>query len=75
VAESHQPEVLAEMVRIGVGWTVLPVVQAERPPAPLARAVKGELVRRPLVAVQRTDRSPSPAGDALVTALVNASGR
>ena len=26
IAESHQPEVLAAMVRLGVGWTVLPVV-------------------------------------------------
>jgi DNA-binding transcriptional LysR family regulator len=69
VAESHQPEVLAEMVRLGVGWTALPVVQAERPPAPLARAVAADLVRRPLAAVQRADRAPSPAADALVDAL------
>ena len=69
VAESHQPEVLAEMVRLGVGWTVLPVVQAERGPDPLKRAVRGELARRSLVAVQRTDRAPSPAADALVAAL------
>ncbi|MGK3946708.1 LysR family transcriptional regulator substrate-binding protein, partial [Streptomyces caeruleatus] len=46
VAESHQPEVLAERVRLGVGWTVLPVIQAERGPDPLKRAVKPELVRR-----------------------------
>ena len=31
VAESHQPEVLREMARLGVGWTVLPDVQADRP--------------------------------------------
>ena len=29
-AESHQPEVVREMVRLGAGWTVLPTVQAER---------------------------------------------
>lgn len=29
VAESHQPEVLREMVRFGAGWTVLPSTQAE----------------------------------------------
>jgi DNA-binding transcriptional LysR family regulator len=69
VAESHQPEVLAEMVRLGVGWTVLPVVQAERGPDPLKRAVRPELARRLLVAAQRADRSPSPAADALVAAL------
>ncbi|MFM7685048.1 MAG: LysR family transcriptional regulator substrate-binding protein [Actinomycetota bacterium] len=27
--ESHQPEVLVEMVRMGLGWTVLPTAQAE----------------------------------------------
>jgi len=69
VAESHQPEVLAEMVRLGVGWTVLPVVQAERGPDPLRRAVAGDLVHRTLAAVQRADRSPAPAADALVAAL------
>ena len=69
VAESHQPEVLTEMVRLGVGWTVLPVIQAERGPDPLKRAVRGDLVRRPLAAVRRADRSPSPAADALVGAL------
>jgi DNA-binding transcriptional LysR family regulator len=74
VAESHQPDVLAEMVRLGVGWTVLPVIQAERGPDPLVRAVKGELARRSLVAAQRADRAPSPAADALVTALSAASG-
>ena len=66
VAESHQPEVLAEMVRLGVGWTVLPVIQAERGPDPLKRAVKPELVRRTLAAVHRADRPTLPAADALV---------
>ena len=70
VAESHQPEVLAEMVRLGVGWTVLPVVQAERGPDPLKRAVKGELARRSLVAAQRADRASSPAAEALVDLLL-----
>jgi DNA-binding transcriptional LysR family regulator len=70
VAESHQPEVLAEMVRLGVGWTVLPVVQAERGPDPLRRAVAGDLVHRTLAAVQRAGRAPSPAADALVGQLL-----
>lgn len=70
VAESHQPDVLAEMVRLGVGWTVLPVVQAERGPDPLHRAVAGDLVHRTLAAVQRAARPPSPAADALLAALV-----
>src|SRR4051794_6289222 len=29
VAESHQPEVLAQMVALGLGWSVLPVGQVE----------------------------------------------
>ncbi|MET0738025.1 MAG: LysR substrate-binding domain-containing protein [Acidimicrobiales bacterium] len=72
VAESHQPEVLAEMVRLGLGWTVLPVIQAERGADPLRRAVRGELARRSLAAVQRADRAPSPAADALVELLSRA---
>jgi len=70
VAESHQPEVLREMVRLGIGWTVLPVVQAERPPDPLARAARGVLVRRRLAAVQRAAGPPDPTATALVDALV-----
>jgi DNA-binding transcriptional LysR family regulator len=69
VAESHQPEVLAEMVRLGVGWTVLPVVQAERGPDPLRRVGRSPLTARTLASVQRADRAPSPAADALVEAL------
>ncbi|MCB1016472.1 MAG: LysR family transcriptional regulator substrate-binding protein, partial [Acidimicrobiales bacterium] len=70
VAESHQPEVLCEMVRLGVGWTVLPVVQAEHGPAPLRRAVPDVLVHRRLAAVRRADGPPDPAVDALVEALL-----
>jgi DNA-binding transcriptional LysR family regulator len=54
------------MVRLGVGWTVLPVIQAERGPDPLRRAVRGVLTTRTLAAVQRADRAPTPAADALV---------
>lgn len=74
VAESHQPEVLAEMVRLGVGWTVLPVVQVEAGPQPLRRAVAEPLTHRTLAAVQRADRPPSPTADALVTLLIPRSG-
>lgn len=69
VADSHQPEVLAEMVRLGVGWTVLPVAGAERGPDPLRRAGKGEVARRTLAAVRRAGGSPSPAADALLERL------
>ncbi len=68
VAESHQPEVLAAMVRLGVGWTVLPVVQAERGPDQLTPV--RELAHRTLAAVQRTGHAASPAADALLGILV-----
>ncbi len=65
VAESHQPEVLQQMVRFGMGWTVLPVSQAEGGPAPLLRARRRPLLERTLVAVHRSDRLDHPAADAL----------
>lgn len=69
VAESHQPEVLREMVRLGMGWTVLPVVQAERPPDALRPARRRPLLTRTLVAARRADALPDPAADALVALL------
>jgi DNA-binding transcriptional LysR family regulator len=64
VAESHQPDVLKQMVRLGMGWTVLPVSQAESGPEPLQRARKRPLLDRNLIAVQRSDRLDHPAADA-----------
>lgn len=69
VAESHQPEVLAAMVRLGVGWTVLPVAQAERGPEPLTRARPGDVASRAIVAARRASRTPSPPADALLAML------
>ena len=58
VAESHQPEVLCEMVRLGLGWSVLPVTQAEWGDRPLAGC--GVLVRRRLVIARRSGSAPTP---------------
>ena len=69
VAESHQPEVLREMVRLGLGWTVLPVVQAERAPDPLARARRRPVAERTLVVARRADALPDAGVDALLAAL------
>lgn len=69
VAESHQPDVLREMVRLGMGWTVLPVVQAELPPDPLRRARRTPIAARRLVAARRADALADPAADALVLLL------
>jgi DNA-binding transcriptional LysR family regulator len=70
IAESHQPEVLAAMVRLGVGWTVLPVLQAERGPDPLIPVRGGALAHRTLAAVQRAGHTVSPAAEALLQTLV-----
>ena len=67
VAESHQPEVLCEMVRLGLGWSVLPVVQAEWGEQPLARCEI--LARRRLVTARRSGAAPHPAGVLLERAL------
>lgn len=63
VAESHQPEVLREMVQLGLGWTVLPVVQAETGDRPLRRA--RILTTRRLVSAIRSGAAPDPAVAAL----------
>ena len=73
VAESSQPAVLREMVHLGMGWCVLPQTDAETEPHALERAVDEPIAARVLTLVRRRDRSPSPALDALLTALQNAS--
>jgi DNA-binding transcriptional LysR family regulator len=71
VAESHQPEVLREMVRLGLGWTVLPVAQAGVGDRPLTHGVP--LATRQLVLAQRSDAIGDPATDALAEELRRAS--
>jgi DNA-binding transcriptional LysR family regulator len=63
VAESHQPEVLREMVELGFGWTVLPTVQAGR-----LRPVRS-LTTRALVVARRSAAAPNTAADALAAQL------
>lgn len=74
VAESNQPEVLGAMVRLGVGWAVLPVGQAESGADPLVRARPDPLCSRPIAVVGRASAVPSAAADALVEALIVAAG-
>ena len=70
-AESHQPEVVREMVRMGSGWTVLPTSQAERGD----RALTGGrlLTTRQLVMATRRDSVRDPAVDELAEQLRRAS--
>lgn len=72
VAESHQPEVLREMVRLGLGWTVLPTVQAESGPGRLSPVRR--LGPRKLVVAGRVGAVVSPAGRRMLSALRNVGG-
>lgn len=63
VAESHQPDVLREMVRIGLGWTVLPAGAGRRVSATLA--VGPEIARRRLIVARRAAAVPNQAGEDL----------
>lgn len=71
-AESHQPEVLVQMVRLGMGWTVLPVAQAESGDRPLPRAVDEPLLERRHVVARRSDRLDHPVADVFVEQLLRA---
>jgi DNA-binding transcriptional LysR family regulator len=70
VAESSQPSVLREMVRIGMGWTVLVPADAEREPHALRPALKTPLAERTLLVAQPSDRSPSPALERFIAMLM-----
>lgn len=61
IAESSQPAVLCEMVRLGMGWTVLSAVDAEREPHFLQRAVEAPVAERELTLARRADRLPTEA--------------
>jgi len=61
VAESSQPAVLKEMVRLGMGWTVLTPVDAETDPHALHRATNEPIGERVLTLVSRADRVPNTA--------------
>lgn len=67
--ESHQPEVLVEMVRLGLGWTVLPTAQAEQGSPRLVRATAEPLLSRTISAVTRRGGATHPAVAPLVAAL------
>ncbi len=71
-AESHQPEVLRQLVNLGLGWTVLPVLQAEAEPNPLVRARRAPLLTRRLVLVRRRSTPVDPVGAELIERLIGA---
>lgn len=59
--ESHQPDVLVEMVRLGLGWTVLPAAQAEHGAHRLTRALAAPLLTRTISVVTRRGGATHPA--------------
>ncbi len=69
VAESHQPEVLAQMVALGIGWSVLPTAQVQRFGVALRRVGHEPFVRRTLLVARRADGPADPTVDALVAAI------
>jgi DNA-binding transcriptional LysR family regulator len=66
-AESHQPDVLREMVLLGLGWTVLPRSQGESERGDMA--VGDQILRRKLVLARRTGGVSDPAVDELARRL------
>ena len=71
VAESNQPDVLREMVRLGMGWAVLPEAQAEAGVESLERVRRLPIGVRRLVVARRSGAPPDAAGEALATVLVD----
>ena len=67
--ESHQPEVLVEMVRLGFGWTVLPTTQAEHGSNAPTRVVTEPLLSRTISAVVRSGGTVHPAAAPFIAAL------
>jgi DNA-binding transcriptional LysR family regulator len=70
-AESHQPDVLREMVLLGLGWTVLPRSQGESERGDLT--VGDEIIDRQLVLARRTASVSDPAALELAARLTDAS--
>ncbi len=66
-AESHQPDVLREMVLLGLGWTVLPRSQGESERGDLT--VGEQILERKLVLARRTGGVSDPAVDELAHRL------
>lgn len=73
VAESSQPAVIREMVKLGMGWTVLPSVDAETEPHALERADRQPIATRTLSLIRLRDRSASPALQRFIAMMMSES--
>lgn len=70
VAESSNPDVLRQMVRLGVGWCALPRDVAESGPAPLRRLPGAALTERGIVALRRSDALANTSAELFFDELV-----
>jgi DNA-binding transcriptional LysR family regulator len=66
VTESANPEVLRQMVRLGLGWAVLPQSEAETGPDPLRPYRHQPLTIRSLVSLRRSDAPYDPRVEAFL---------
>lgn len=69
VAESHQPDVLAQMVSLGLGWGVLPLAQV---PSNLDVEIGDPVVTRNLVICKRAGAPQHPGVEVIVERLQSA---
>lgn len=74
VAESSNPDVLRQMVRLGVGWCALPQEVAEGGVRPLVRLPGEPLTHRNIAAIRRRDALPNASAEVLFESLVAAVG-
>jgi DNA-binding transcriptional LysR family regulator len=72
--ESGNPEVLVQLVRLGVGWAALPAQVAEQGTEPLRRVPGGPLLHRRLSAVERVDQPADEMRARLVDELLASAG-
>ena len=72
VAESSNPDVLRQMVRLGVGWCALPQEVAEGGVSPLVRLPGEALAHRHIAAIRRRDALPNASAEILFDGLVAA---
>jgi len=66
VSESANPEVLRQMVRLGLGWAVLPESEAESGPEPLRPYRRQPITTRSLVVLRRAEAPYDPRVEAFL---------
>lgn len=70
--ESDSPDVLRQLVALGLGWSVLPEGVAETGPQPLSRFSDEPIAQRTLLALRRTGVDTDPRVDAFLDLALGA---